>query len=207
MRSSSSSTKITSMSLTSAFTGHVVLGEIVVHEPAEPVVDQRLLVQRHAEPHHHAAQDLAARGLGVQDPPSGDGADDPGDADHAQLLVDPDLREHGRMRVGRVALLHRPIGLGRLLDLDALDARGAHRLADTRPTGPDRSSARSGRSRTTPDPCWHWPAANRRSRGHTPAASPARRGRQPARRSQPRPQSRSRPRRAISAATNRRPGR
>ena len=55
---------------------HVVLGDVGVHDAAELVIDQRLLVQRHADPPHHAAHDLAVRRLGVEDTPGGDRVDD-----------------------------------------------------------------------------------------------------------------------------------
>ena len=39
---------------------HMILGDVGVHDAAEPVIDQRLLVQRHADAPDHAAEDLAA---------------------------------------------------------------------------------------------------------------------------------------------------
>ena len=47
--------------------GDMVFGDVGVHDPAEFMVDQRLLMQRHADAPDHAADDLAARGLGVED--------------------------------------------------------------------------------------------------------------------------------------------
>src|SRR5208283_374139 len=70
---------------------HMILGEIAVHETAISVVDHALFVQRHADTPDHAAQDLAARGLGVQDTPGGNRADDARDANHAKLLVNLNL--------------------------------------------------------------------------------------------------------------------
>ena len=46
---------------------HVVLGEIVVHEAAELVVEHASPPERHADAPDHAAHDLAARGLGIED--------------------------------------------------------------------------------------------------------------------------------------------
>jgi hypothetical protein len=66
----------------------MILGDVGVHNAAEPMIDQRLLVQCHADAPHHASQGLAGRGLGVQDPPGGDRADDTRDADYAELFVD-----------------------------------------------------------------------------------------------------------------------
>ena len=92
------------------------------------VIDQRFLVQRHADAPHHAAHDLAARGLGVQDAPGRDRADDAGDADDAELLVDLHLGEDRRMRVVRVR--RRPGEVGGLLLLDAVHAAVPHRVRD-----------------------------------------------------------------------------
>ena len=65
--SSRSSTKITLISCTSAFTG-MVLGDIGIHDAAEGVIYLRFLVQRHADAPDYAAES-AARGLRVQDAP------------------------------------------------------------------------------------------------------------------------------------------
>ena len=46
----------------------VILGEVVVHEAAEARDRARLLLQRHADAPDDAAEDLAARGLRVEDP-------------------------------------------------------------------------------------------------------------------------------------------
>jgi hypothetical protein len=45
----------------------MIFGNVCVHDAAEIVVDERFLVQRHPDAPHHAAQDRAARGLGVED--------------------------------------------------------------------------------------------------------------------------------------------
>ena len=92
------------------------------------MIDQRLLVQRHADAADDGAHDLAVRGLGIEDAAGGDRADHAGDADHADLLVDFHLGEHGRMRVLRVFLVFLEIGLG--FPLDAVKAAMAHRVGD-----------------------------------------------------------------------------
>ena len=56
-------------------------------------------------PHDHAAHDLAVRGLGIEDPPGRDRADDAGDADDAELLVHLHFGEDRRMGVARVRLV------------------------------------------------------------------------------------------------------
>src|SRR4051812_39324959 len=56
---------------------NVVLGDIRIHDPAEAVIHHRLLVQGHPDSPDHAAHDLAAASLGVQNPPGRDGTDDP----------------------------------------------------------------------------------------------------------------------------------
>ena len=106
----------------------MILGDVRVHDAAEIVIDQRLLVQRHADPPDHAAHDLARRGLGVEDASGGNRADEAGDADDAKLFVDPDLGEDCRMRVVRARAV---LGKARLfLLLDAFDAAVAHRIRD-----------------------------------------------------------------------------
>ena len=50
----------------------MILAEIGVHETPEIVIEQRFLVQRHADAPHHAAHDLAARGLRIEDAPGRD---------------------------------------------------------------------------------------------------------------------------------------
>ena len=102
---------------------HMVLGDVGVHDAAEAVIDQRLLVQRHADAPHHAAHDLAVRGLGVEDAPGRDRVDDARDADDAELLVDLHLGEDRRMRVARVLAV--VLEVGGFLLLDAIDARRA----------------------------------------------------------------------------------
>ena len=92
------------------------------------VVDQRLLVQRHADAPDHAAEDLAARGLGVQDAPGGDRADGARDADHAELLIHLHLDEMRRVRVVRVRLVM--LGVGGFLLLDAVDLALPHGVGD-----------------------------------------------------------------------------
>src|SRR4029077_18274808 len=75
------------------------LGKIGIDDAAKSVIDQRFLVQRHADTPDHPAQDLTGRGLDVQDPSGGDGADDAGDADDAKLLVDLHFSKDRRVRV------------------------------------------------------------------------------------------------------------
>lgn len=76
-----------------------ILGNACIHDMAEFVIEERFLVQRQADAPDHAADDLAARGLGVQDMAGRDRADDAGDADDAELLVHVHFDEYGRARV------------------------------------------------------------------------------------------------------------
>ena len=156
-------------------------------------------------PIDHAAQDLAARGLRVQDLAGGHRIDDARDAHDAQLLVDLDLGEHGRVGVGGIFRLHALVRAGRFLGLDPVDPAGLHRLARTSPPGPARCARR--------DPAageGHVLERGVRERRVVDTArmlqqlAPARRGRRPARPSRPTPPPTSRLRPAISAATNRR---
>ena len=79
--------------------GHVVFGDVGVHDAAEIMIDQRLLVQRHADSADDGAHDLAVRRLGVEDAAGRDRADHAGDADHAELFVDLHLGENRRVRI------------------------------------------------------------------------------------------------------------
>ena len=44
---------------------NMIFGNIRVHDTAEMVINQRLFVQRHADPPNHAADDLAACNFGI----------------------------------------------------------------------------------------------------------------------------------------------
>src|SRR4051812_14660768 len=54
----------------------MILGDVGVHDAAEAVIDERLLVQRHADAPDHGAHDLAGGGLRVQAAAGRDRADD-----------------------------------------------------------------------------------------------------------------------------------
>ena len=102
MVASGSSTKITLMSCTSAFTGtwySAMLAFIT-----RPKVWSRSVssCKRHANAPHHAAHDLAVCGLGVQDATGRNCVDDARHADDAELLVYLDLGEDRRMCVVRL---------------------------------------------------------------------------------------------------------
>lgn len=66
---------------------NMVLGVAVIHETAEIVVEQRFLVKRHANTPHHAAHDLTAGSLGVEDAARGNGIDHARDAHYPEVLV------------------------------------------------------------------------------------------------------------------------
>lgn len=72
---------------------YVVLGVVVVHEATERVIGMGLLVQRLAYSPDDAAGDLATRCLRVDYAPGCNRADHPGDANGAEILVDPHLAE------------------------------------------------------------------------------------------------------------------
>jgi hypothetical protein len=50
---------------------HLVAGQVVVDEEAQPLVDDQFLHQRRTDPHRHGADHLAARGLRVEDAAGG----------------------------------------------------------------------------------------------------------------------------------------
>ena len=60
---------------------HLVAGEIVVDEEAEPLVDREFLHQGAADAHRHRADDLAARRLRVEDAAGGADRQHPPDPD------------------------------------------------------------------------------------------------------------------------------
>ena len=66
---------------------HMILGDVGIHDPAEAVVDERFLVQRHTHAPDHTAHHLTVRGLKVEDTSRSDRADEPSDAYDPQLLV------------------------------------------------------------------------------------------------------------------------
>src|ERR1700686_2211406 len=80
--------------------GHVgvhremIFGNVCIHDAAKSVVEESFLVQRHSDAPHYAAHDLAGRGLGVQDASGRDRADDSGDSDYAELLIDFHVGEY-----------------------------------------------------------------------------------------------------------------
>jgi hypothetical protein len=74
---------------------HMIFGDVGIHDAPEGMIDQRLLVQRHTDAADDGAHDLAMRGFGVEDAARGHGADHTRDPDHADLLVDFHLGEHG----------------------------------------------------------------------------------------------------------------
>src|SRR5262249_1817045 len=103
---------------------HMILGDVGVHDAAEAVIDQRLLVQGHTDPPGHAAEDLATGGLRVQDASGGDRADHARDAYDTQLLVHFHLGKHRRMYVVRPRVILG--GAGGQLPLDAVHAAVPH---------------------------------------------------------------------------------
>src|SRR5262249_28040067 len=102
---------------------HKIFGDIGINDSTIPVIDQRFLAQRHSDTPDHATYDLARRGLGVEDAPGGNGADDARDADHAELLVHLHLSEDRRMCVVCARVL---AGVGSYFPLDAVHSAVAH---------------------------------------------------------------------------------
>src|SRR5262249_29885296 len=81
---------------------HVVLGEIGVDYAPQVVINQRFLVQGHANAPDHAACNLVAGRHWVENASGGNSTDDARDANDAKLLIHLHFREHGRMHVARV---------------------------------------------------------------------------------------------------------
>ena len=80
----------------------MIFGNVRVHDATEIVIDERFLVQCHADAPNHAAHNLAARGLGIEDAAGRYRADDAGDTDDAELLVHLHFGEDRRMGVVRM---------------------------------------------------------------------------------------------------------
>src|SRR6185437_1178839 len=79
--------------------GNVIFGEIMVHDATDTVVHEGLLVKRHADTHHNAAENLAACGLRVEDSARGHCTYDPRYSDDGELFIDTRLGKNGRMRI------------------------------------------------------------------------------------------------------------
>ena len=106
----------------------MVLGDVGIHDPAEAVVDQRLLVEGHADAPDDAAHDLAVRRLRIEYATGGDRVDDARDADDANLLVHLHLGKDRRVGVAGVRVILRK--LRGLLALDAIYAALPHCVDD-----------------------------------------------------------------------------
>ena len=92
---------------------HVVFAEVGVHRPAGARVHHGLLVQREGHAPDHAAVILAAHQARIDDRAGREGADQPGDADLAEIRIDLHLGEHRAVRVHGVGGLRRRVGARR----------------------------------------------------------------------------------------------
>ncbi len=90
------------------------------------MIEQRFLVQRHADAPDDAAHDLAPCGLGVEDAPRRHRIDDTRDADDAKLLVNFHLREDRGMRIAGVLAV--VLEIGGAFHLAAIHAAVPHRV-------------------------------------------------------------------------------
>ena len=109
----------------------MVLGEVVVEVVAELAVHDALLLQRHPEAQGHAADELGARGLRVDDAADREHAEHAREPDLAAVGVDADLDELGAEGVARE--------LGLRLDLVAgVDGHLALALRRAAPRRPAR---------------------------------------------------------------------
>src|SRR5262249_29300345 len=77
----------------------VIVREIVSHEAADGVVEHAFFLECHADTPDDRPDDLAASGLGTQDAAAGNRANDPSDRHRAELFVNPDFREDGRVAI------------------------------------------------------------------------------------------------------------
>ena len=88
----------------------MILRKIRIHDAAAAAVHHGFLVQRERHAPDHAAEQLAADQVRIDDAPGGEGADHAGDADLAEIGIDLDLGKHRAMRVHRVVRLRRGVG-------------------------------------------------------------------------------------------------
>src|SRR5262245_8212250 len=107
---------------------HVVFGDVGVHDAAEFVVDQRFLVESHADAPHNASHDLTGSCLRIDDAPGGDRVHDAGYPDDADLLVHLHFGENCRVRVACMLVVF--FEFGGLFVLDAVHTSAPHRLCD-----------------------------------------------------------------------------
>ncbi len=130
---------------------YVVGGQVALREVAERGVEVAVFGQRHAQPHHHAPDELGARGTRVEDVAGGEDAEESADTYLARDGVRLDLGEVCPERVASVRglLLRRLGGVG-----GRGEARGGQRsLVPGQPVG-------QGGARVV-----HRPAPGRRARG------------------------------------------
>ena len=118
----------------------VVVCKVVCHEPPEGLVHHALLFQRRADAHDDRAHDLTVRRLPIQDAAARNSADDPRNANYAEVLIDLHLREHRRMRLVRILHLVRRVFGGGFL-FDSAKPAAPHRLDDR--NGPRRVVAQA----------------------------------------------------------------
>src|SRR5262245_53128932 len=107
--------------------GHVILGQIVVHEASTLLIDDAFFLQGRTDSTDDATNDLTACCLGVQDATSGDRADDARDPDRSKVIVDPHFHKHCRMRMSCIPALRQYVRHHERVCLDALNLRLSHR--------------------------------------------------------------------------------
>ncbi len=84
---------------------NVVLSQVVVNPAAQPMVHHGVLVKRHADAPNHTAEQLAARGLCIQDLSGAEATDHARHFDLPKVCINTDFRELSAERVHGVAFL------------------------------------------------------------------------------------------------------
>jgi hypothetical protein len=107
---------------------HMIVGKVVGHESAEPVIGRRLFMQRHPDTADHGAENLAARDFRIENAARRYRVDHARDANDAKLLVDLDLGEYRRVRGMRVLAVLIRLGAG--FPFNPVDVAGTHRVCD-----------------------------------------------------------------------------
>src|SRR5690348_14283981 len=82
--------------------GHAILRQVSVHDPARPMVGDRLLMEGKGHAPDHASIVLAAHETGIDDASGSKCADQSAYANMTEIGIDLYFRKHGAMRIHRM---------------------------------------------------------------------------------------------------------
>src|SRR5262245_34502735 len=115
--------------------GHMVLGEIVVHEASELLIHYAFLVESHADAPHDSTHDLASRRFWIEDASTGNRGNDTRNLDRAEVRVNFDFNKYGSVGTSYVPRLLYETGLDSNLFLDVAGSLLAHYVFDQNALG------------------------------------------------------------------------